>query len=221
MRIFLQAALPAKDGGLSLPTAELLCASAHLAGARATLPYVQEHANAYCLDGVCLDSTSELPYFHGLANALQSLHSQSADAAAKHPDLASLLSASPQHASQHALAEGCYAKQRLQVLQLQTDERHRARVYSAGGLHAGAWLCVFPMTMHATARARDITSWRLLFGSVLSCQSSCPCTARALFVAVALNTMRTHSIRGRAAVATATRSGRSDMMRYSSCLFMW
>ena len=40
------------------------------------------------------------------------------------------------------------------MLQLQPDDRHRARVLSAGGLHAGSWLCVFPMTMHATARAR-------------------------------------------------------------------
>ena len=69
MRIYQQAALPAKDGGLSLPTADLLCASAHLAGACATLPYVQEHADAFCLGGVSLDAASPLPYFHGLANA--------------------------------------------------------------------------------------------------------------------------------------------------------
>ena len=40
------------------------------------------------------------------------------------------------------------------VLQFQLDARHRARVLSAGGLHAGQWLCVFPVTMHATARGR-------------------------------------------------------------------
>jgi hypothetical protein len=154
LRVFLQAALRAKDGGLSLPTAELLCASAHLAGACAELPYVREHAASYQLDGVCLDATSELLYFRGLDNALQRLHGQSADAAQLYPDLASLLSASPQKASQHALAEGCYAKQRELVLQLQPDARHRARVLSAGGLHAGSWLCVFPITMHGTARAR-------------------------------------------------------------------
>ena len=40
------------------------------------------------------------------------------------------------------------------MLQAQPDVRHQARVLSAGGQHAGAWLSVFPMTMWATARAR-------------------------------------------------------------------
>jgi hypothetical protein len=153
-RIFLQAALPAKDGGLSLPTAELTCASAHLAGACAELPYVREHAAAFCLDGTALDHTSRLPYFFGLTSALQRLHTQSADAQTSFPDLAVLLAATTQKASEHALAAGCYAKQRELVLQMQPDDRHRARVQSAGGLHGGSWLCVFPITMHATARAR-------------------------------------------------------------------
>ena len=118
------------------------------------MPYVREHAAAYQLGGVSLDASSTLPYFYGLKTALQQLHSQSADAGTKFPDLAVLLSASPQTASQHALAEGCYAKQRDLVLRLQTDDRHRARVQSAGGLHGGSWLCVFPMTMNATARGR-------------------------------------------------------------------
>ena len=39
-------------------------------------------------------------------------------------------------------------------MQLQPDDRHRARVLSASGLHAGSWLAAFPVTMHATARAR-------------------------------------------------------------------
>ena len=154
MRIFAQAALRAKDGGLSLPTAELLCASAHLAGAAAEMPYVREHAASFRLGGVDLEASSELPFFGGLVNALRRLREQSADAATQFPDLASLLSASPHKASQHALAEGVYAKQRNMVLRLQPDDRHRARVLSAGGLHAGSWLCVFPITMHATARAR-------------------------------------------------------------------
>ncbi len=37
---------------------------------------------------------------------------------------------------------------------LQPDDRHRARLRSAGGLHGGTWLAVFPMTMWTTARAR-------------------------------------------------------------------
>ena len=154
LRIFKQAELRAKDGGLSLPSAELLCAAAHLAGASAELPYVTEHASWFRLDGADLGASSPLPYFAGLTSALRQLHGQSTEAATKYPDLASLLSASPQKASQHALAEGVYAKQRSLVLQLQPDARHRSRVLSAGGLHAGSWLCVFPITMHATARAR-------------------------------------------------------------------
>ena len=121
---------------------------------RQELPYVREHAASFRLTGADLDASSTLPFFGGLANALRRLREQSADAATQFPDLASLLSASPHKASQHALAEGVYAKQRSMVLQLQPDARHRARVLSAGGLHAGSWLCVFPITMHATARAR-------------------------------------------------------------------
>ena len=70
MRIYEQAALPAKGGGLSLPPAALTCASAHLAGACAELPYVREHAAAYQLGGVSLDASSTLPYFYGLKTAL-------------------------------------------------------------------------------------------------------------------------------------------------------
>ena len=56
--------------------------------------------------------------------------------------------------SQHDLAEGVFADRLAAVLQAQPDVRHQARVLSAGGQHAGAWLSVFPMTMWATARAR-------------------------------------------------------------------
>ena len=48
-RIFNQAALRAKDGGLSLPTADLACASAHLAGAVAELLYISDYADTVCV----------------------------------------------------------------------------------------------------------------------------------------------------------------------------
>jgi hypothetical protein len=148
-----QAELRAKDGGLNLAGARLLWPAAHLSRASAVLPYLSEHRVAYSLDASALDCTnSVLAYYGGLSIALLELHRQSPAAAASFPDLASLLSGSPR--SQHDLAEGVFANRLIEVQQAQPDDRHRARLRSAGGLTAGAWLSVFPVTMWSTARAR-------------------------------------------------------------------
>ena len=42
----------------------------------------------------------------------------------------------------------------MEVVAQQPSMQHRARVYSAAGQHAGAWLGTFPMTCMTTVRAR-------------------------------------------------------------------
>ena len=142
----------ARDGGLSLAGARMMWASTHLARAMAVLPYLLEHCAVYQLTDTALQPDAALPYFDGLRVALRALHDQSLTACVAYPDLASLLSGPPR--SQHDLAEGVFASRLTAVREAQPDDRHRARVLSAGGQHAGAWLAVFPMTMWATARAR-------------------------------------------------------------------
>ena len=131
-RVIQQAELRAKDGGLNLAGARLLWPAAHLSRASAVLPYLSKHSAAYCLDVQALDYTNcVLPYFGGLRVALLELHRQSPAAAASFPDLASLLSGSPR--SQHDLAEGVFATRLIEVQRAQLDDRHRARLHSAGG----------------------------------------------------------------------------------------
>jgi hypothetical protein len=45
-------------------------------------------------------------------------------------------------------------KLRSDVLGMQTDDKQRARVLSAGGHHAGTWLAAFPISLWTTARGR-------------------------------------------------------------------
>ena len=147
-----QAQMQARDGGLQLPGAVMQWAAAHLAGALRCLPFLQSHAAAYCLDGVPLaDAASPLPYFHGLRAAAAHLQAQVATPAFP-LDLASLLSGSPR--SLHDLSEGVFASLRDTVLSWLTDERHAARLLSAGGLHAGAGLSAIPVTAYLSGRAR-------------------------------------------------------------------
>ena len=84
--------------------------------------------------------------------ALRRLHDQSAEARLKWPDLRSLLS--DENATQHNISEGVFLSLRSEVLNSQIDDKQRARVLSAGGLHAGSWLAAFPVTPWTTARGR-------------------------------------------------------------------
>ena len=64
----------------------------------------------------------------------------------------------------------------LEVVAQQPSAAMRARLYSAAGLHAGAWLGTFPVTRMTTVRARH---WQLAMvvrlgrGSVVLYLSSC------------------------------------------------
>ena len=151
-----QAGLPAKAGGLSLLPASSLWAVARLAGAMAVRPYLIEHADAFCLPASALSTVSTLTYYSGLRAAFTELHLRSARSTVLYPDFTSLLSGSP--VSQHDLAEGVFVDQFLEVVVQQPSEAMRARLYSAAGLHAGAWLGTFPVTCMTTVRARH---WQL------------------------------------------------------------
>ena len=58
--------------------------------------------------------------------------------------LEGLLSGTPTSRSQHRLTDGVYVEMYEDVAALQPDARHRARLASAGGAYAGAWLGRLP-----------------------------------------------------------------------------
>jgi hypothetical protein len=118
----------------------------------AVRPYLIEHADAFCLPASALSTVSTLTYYSGLRAAFTELHLRSARSTVLYPDFTSLLSGSP--VSQHDLAEGVFVDQFLEVVVQQPSEAMRARLYSAAGLHAGAWLGTFPVTCMTTVRAR-------------------------------------------------------------------
>ena len=72
-RLFQQAQLRARDGGLTLAGADVLWASAHLSGAVACLPYVQTYAAELRLDAASCAADSTLPCFDGRLAALRRL----------------------------------------------------------------------------------------------------------------------------------------------------
>jgi hypothetical protein len=149
---WLQAQLCAKDGGLTLTGAEMLYAAVHLARGAAVLPYIIEHAEDYNMIPEEITALPNISYFNGMRHALQRLHAQSPDAQLKWPDLQHLLS--DEKINQHSISEGVYLKLRSDVLGMQTDDKQRARVLSAGGHHAGTWLAAFPISLWTTARGR-------------------------------------------------------------------
>ena len=92
---------------------------------------------------------------------------------------------------------------------------------NAPQLHAGSWLCVFPITMHATARARHYQlALTLRLGlelpELLAVQELTSGVAPHI---AALIMMCTPSTLAFAALAIATGSGLFGMMRCSSCSF--
>ena len=147
-----QASLPARRGGLGLARAVDLWPAARLACASAVLPFLREHAAAFALSPADLSTASALPYFTGLQFALDTLRQQSPTAAIRYSDLTSLLSGSP--ITQHDLAEGVFERQFTGLLGRLQTARDQARLLSAGGLCAGHWLGVWPISRLGTARAR-------------------------------------------------------------------
>ena len=147
-----QAILPTRVGGLALDCSALLWAPTHLAGAAACLPYLYTHRAFYCLDAAFGSGAGALPYFCGLSVALTALHADTPVAQQQYTDLRMLLADSPP--SLHDLSTGVFLGLRTSLLARCSDDASRARLLSAGGLHAGSWLTVFPMTPWATVRGR-------------------------------------------------------------------
>jgi len=141
LRVFRQAVLPDSLGGVGLACADAVCESAFLAGICACVSYVAVHAAALCMPSDLLSADCALPTYDALRMAAAALSAHSSDPVS----LSSLLSASPSPA-QRALAEGVWQQRREEVLGEQTDRAHRARVLSAGGPGAGAWLRGIPVT---------------------------------------------------------------------------
>ena len=147
LRVYAQAALRAKDGGLGLTCAWLMRNAAQVAGVVSCLAFISTHRSTLHAPADLLSATCALPLYDSLRTAIGLLHEQGTKF-----DLQALLSGSPR--SQHDLAEGVYLARRNDVLDSQPDPRHRARLISAGGSHAGAWLGAFPVSKWLTARGR-------------------------------------------------------------------
>ncbi len=122
-------------------------AAAHVSGVVSCLAYISTHRSILHAPTDLLSAACALPLYDTLRNAIGVLRSQGTDC-----DLQALLSGSPR--SQHDLAEGVYLQSRNEVLDAQPEPRHRARLISAGGSHAGAWLGAFPVSKWLTARGR-------------------------------------------------------------------
>ena len=138
-------------------------------------------------------SASPLPYVAGLEVSLRALHVQSAAARVALPCLASLLSDSTHRWSQHRISEGVFAGLRSALLEQQLDDRQRARLLSAGGQQAGAWLCVFPVSVWSTVRARHYQlALRMRLGCVIPELQALLAAARPCWCGAALDVYGFH-----------------------------
>ena len=148
-RVFRQAALPPKLGGVALACADAVCEAAFLACTLACLVYVRAHARLLRaprdLTGACA-----LPMFDTLRLAHARLSVASATPV---QDLSLLLSGSTPP-PQRVLSEGVWDGRQAAVRGEQPDDRERARVCSAAGQHAGAWLGAVPVSDRLRALPR-------------------------------------------------------------------
>ena len=125
-----------------------MCEAACLACAAACLPFLRVHAGL-------LHAPSDLaadalyPYFDTLRRACLLLSS-----AARSRHALSDLLADSTHVSQRELSTGVFEVRAAAVLAEQPCERHRARLLSASGVGAGAWLEVMPVSDRLRAAPR-------------------------------------------------------------------
>ena len=160
-----------------------------------------------------LSEACPLPMYDLLRGAHAQLR---VDSATPVQDLSPLLSGSTPPA-QRVLSEGVWDRRQAAVRGLQPDDRERARVCSAAGQHAGAWLGAMPVSQRLRALPRmfqlglcmrlgaPISDVRLLSGPVRD-------------VCVATCMMRAGGTPRSAAGATETAPGRRGMMR---CSGLW
>ena len=149
-RVFRQAALPPKLGGVALACADAVCESAFLACTLACLVYLRAHGRLLRAP-VDLSERCALPMFDALRLAHARLRT---DSVASVQDLSHLLSGSTPP-PQRVLSEGVWDKRQALVRAEQPDRRERTRVCSAAGQHAGAWLGAVPVSDRLRALPRS------------------------------------------------------------------
>ena len=143
-RVYAQAMLPPRRGGLgSAPVCQTADAS-FVAQGLALLSFLFTHHTVLHLPAD-LASADGLLWMQQLRAAAGRLPApRSGDDAGTPRTLDGLLSGTPTSRSQHRLTDGVYVEMYEDVLALQPDARHRARLISAGGAYAGAWLGKMP-----------------------------------------------------------------------------
>jgi hypothetical protein len=146
--VYKQAALPPRMGGLGLTCAGDVTMVAFLASWKSALEYINGHKRSFRAPTLT-DPNSTLPIFIALRQAATG----AAAATQSARSLSSFLPGSPE-VSQHTLSGELHEKRFEALLRELPDDRHRARLYSARGQFAGAWLGAFPVTGRLRVRPR-------------------------------------------------------------------
>ena len=150
-RVYAQAALRPKDGGVGCTPAERLADACFVAQGVALLSLLFQHSAALHLPAD-LSAAQALPWGQQLAAAASRLPAlRSREGACTPRTLDGLLSGTPTSRSQHRLTGDVYVELLEDVRALQPDAQHRARLASTGGAYAGAWLGVLPLNDGSTA----------------------------------------------------------------------
>ena len=147
-----QAVLPPKRSGLGLAPARQTADACFVGQSLAVLSFLFTHSAALHLPAD-LGELQGLAWGQQLAAAVARLPApRTGDGAGVARTLDGLLSGSPTSRSQHRLTEDVYVGMYDDALALQPSTRHRARLVSAAGAYAGAWLGVLPSSDGHTAR---------------------------------------------------------------------
>ena len=143
-RVYAQAMLPPRRSGLGSAPVCQTADACFVAQGLALLSFLFTHHAVLHLPAD-LASADGLPWMQQLRAAAGRLPvPRSGDGAGTPRTLDGLLSGTPTSRSQHRLTDGVYVEMYEDVLALQPDARHRARMASARGAYAGAWLGMMP-----------------------------------------------------------------------------
>jgi len=143
-RVYAQAMLPPRRAGLGLAPARQTADACFVGQGLSLLPFLFQHHVALHLPAD-LAMAAGLTWLQQLTAAASRLPAPRAGAdAGVLRTIDGLLSGTPTSRSQHRLTDGVYVEMYEDVLKLQPDARHRARLASASGAYAGAWLGRLP-----------------------------------------------------------------------------
>ena len=150
--VYVQASLAPRVGGLGIASAVRESPGAFLAASIASFRFIRDHFGRLVPQGrLSASAPDRLSYVAAATRAL-ALYQQQAQLPPG-ASLDALLSASPSSVSQHTFAEKVHHQAVRALLDALPDDynaKHRARLVSCGGAHAGAWLSAIPVDQHTT-----------------------------------------------------------------------